>query len=79
MRKMAVGLAALTVATAGSTLTAPALPSGGPLSVAQHVRRGDNVDQVHWRESDRKVAPAYGFQHPILGRQVHKHVGRAPR
>ena len=34
MRKIAIGLAAVTIATASSTLTASALPGGGTLGVA---------------------------------------------
>lgn len=86
MHKIAIGLAAVTIATAGSTLTAPALPGGDSLGVAQSVGHGDNtnVDQVVFRRRwgrrgvvvHRKYVPAYGFHHPVLRRGVvvHKHV-----
>src|SRR5215475_7764527 len=60
MRKIAIGLAALTIATAGSTLTAPALPGAGSVGVAQSVGHGDNIDKVFWR---RGVVVHPGF-HP---------------
>jgi hypothetical protein len=59
MRKIAIGLAALTIATAGSTLTASALPGGGSLGVAQSVGHGDNIDKVVWR--GRGVVVHRGF------------------
>jgi hypothetical protein len=86
MRKVAIGLAALTIATAGSTLTAPALPGGGSLGVAQSVGHADNsnVDKVFFRRWGRrgvvvhhKFVPAYGFHRGIGFRRgviVHKHV-----
>jgi hypothetical protein len=49
MRKMAIGLATVTIAIAGSTLMAPALPGGGSLGVAQSVGNGDNIDKVTFR------------------------------
>jgi hypothetical protein len=85
IRKIAIGLAALAMATAGSTLTAPALPGGGSHAVAQSVGHADNnIDKVVYRRwgrrgviVQRKFAPAYGFRHPVLGRGVvvhHHHV-----
>jgi hypothetical protein len=84
MRMTAIGLAALTIATACSTLTAQALPGGGTLGVAQSVghRDSNNIDQVVFRRGrrgvvvHRKFVPAFGFHHPVLGRGVvvHKHV-----
>jgi hypothetical protein len=85
MRNIAIGLAALTIATAGSALTAPALPSVGSLGVAQSVGHVDNnnIDKVVFRRRrgrrlvivQRKFVPAYGFRHPVLGRGVvvHRH------
>jgi hypothetical protein len=50
MRKIAIGLAAMTITIAGSTLTAPALPGGGSLGVAQSIGNGgDNIDKVTFR------------------------------
>jgi hypothetical protein len=85
MRKIAIGLAALTIATAGSTLTAPALPGGGSLRVAQSAGHADNnIERSsigRWGRRgvivQRKFVPAYGFRHPVLGRGVvvhHHHV-----
>ena len=70
MRKIAIGLAALTIATAGSTLTAPALPGGGSLGVAQSVGHGDNVDKVIWRRGV-VVRPGFhpGFHHGFVVRR----------
>jgi hypothetical protein len=70
MRKIAIGLAALTIATAGSTLTAPALPGGGSLAVAQSVGHGDNISKVFWRHrgfhrgfvARRGFGRVYGFR-----------------
>jgi hypothetical protein len=77
MRKIAFGLAALTIATAGSTLTALALP-GGSLGVAQSVGHADNnnIDKVtlrrtrafHYGITVPPLRRAFGF-HPILGRR----------
>jgi hypothetical protein len=80
MRKVAIGLAALTIATAGSTLTALALPGGGSLGVAQSVGHADNnnIDKVFLRRWGRrgvvvhhKFVPAYGFHRGVV---VHKRV-----
>ena len=51
MRKIAIGLTAMTIALAGSTLVAPALPGGSSLGVAQSVGSGDNlnIDKVTFR------------------------------
>jgi hypothetical protein len=78
MRKIAFGLAALTIATAGSTLTAPALPGGGSLGVTQSVGHPDNndIDKVtlrrtrafHYGITVPPLRRAFGF-HPILGRR----------
>jgi hypothetical protein len=77
MRKIAIGLAALTIATAGLTLSAPALPGGGSLDVAQSVGHADNknIDKVVFRRGRFRrgvvvhhFGPAYGF-HPVLGRR----------
>jgi hypothetical protein len=75
MRKVAIGLAALTIATAGSTLTAAALPGGGSLGVAQSVGHGDNIDKVFWR--GRGFVVHRGF-HPGFRRGfvVHRGFGR---
>ncbi len=43
MRKIAICLAAVTIATAGPMLTASALPSGGASSVAQSVGDVDGI------------------------------------
>ena len=82
MRNIAIGLAALAIATAGSTLTAPALPGGGTLGVTQSVGHGDNsnIDKVvvrRWGRRGvivhRRFGPVYGFRHPVLGRGVVVH------
>lgn len=83
MRKIAIGVAALTMATAVSTLTAPAVPGAGSPGVAQSVGHGDGntVDKVAYRRRGaygfrhpvmgrRVYVPAYGFRHPVLGRRV---------
>jgi hypothetical protein len=76
MRKVAIGLAALAIATAGSTLTAPALPGEGSLGVAQSVGHADNnnIDKVFFRRLGvvhHKFVPAYGFYRGVV---IHKHV-----
>ncbi len=68
MRKIAIGLAALTIATAGSTLTASALPGGGSLDVVQSIGHGDNIDKVFWR--------GRGFHRGFV---VHRRFGRFGR
>jgi hypothetical protein len=77
MGKIAFGLTALTIATAGSTLTALALPGGTSLGVAQSLGHVDNnIDEVTLRRTRAfhygiNVPPlrrAFGF-HPILGRR----------
>ena len=45
-RRIAIGLAAVTIVAASCTLTASAIPGGGSLGVAQSVDHGDNVDKV---------------------------------
>jgi hypothetical protein len=82
MRKLAFGLAALTIATAGSTLTALALPGGGSPGVAQSVGHtgNNNLDKVTLRRTRAfrygiTVPPlrrAFGF-HPILGHRIIHH------
>ena len=72
MHKIAIGLAALTIAIAGSTLTAPALPGEGSLAVAQSIGHGDNdnIDKVFWRGRGfhrgfvvhRRFGRVYGFR-----------------
>jgi hypothetical protein len=51
MRKAAIGFAALTIAIAGSTLSAAALPGESSLGVAQSVGHADNnnIDKVFFR------------------------------
>jgi hypothetical protein len=81
MRKVAIGLAALTIATAGSTLTASALPGEASLGIAQSVGHADNnnIDKVFFRRRwarrgvvvHHKFVPAYGFHRGVV---VHKHV-----
>jgi hypothetical protein len=81
MRKVAIGLAALTIAVAGSTLTAAALPGEGSLGVAQSVGHADNnnIDKVFFRRRwgrrgvvvHHKFVPTYGFHRGVV---VHKHV-----
>ncbi len=80
MRKVTIGLAALMIATVGSTLTAPALPGEASLGVSQSVGYADNnnIDKVFFRRwgrrgvvVHRKFVPAYGFHRGVV---VHKHV-----
>jgi hypothetical protein len=80
MRKIVIGLAALTIATAGSTLTASALPGAGSLGVAQSLGHADNnIDKVFFRRRwgrrgvvvHHRFVPAYGFHRGVV---VHKHV-----
>jgi hypothetical protein len=59
MRKVAIGLAALTIATAGLTLTAAAFPGGGSLGVTQSVGHGDNIGKVFWRGRGFVVHPGF--------------------
>ena len=51
MRRIGIGLMALTIATAGLTVSAPALPGGSSIGVAQSAGRGDSndVDRVHFQ------------------------------
>lgn len=51
MRRIAIGLTALTIATAALTVSAPAFPGGRSIGVAQSAGRGDSndVDTVHFR------------------------------
>ena len=60
MRKIAIGLATVTIALAGSTLMAPALPGGGSLGVAQSVGNGDNIDKVTFRRGGFRRGVAVG-------------------
>ena len=48
MHRIAIGLAALTIVTGGSVLTASALPSGVPLGIAQSVDDGAHIDKVYF-------------------------------
>ncbi len=82
MRNVAIGLAALAVATAGSTLTAPALPGGDAPGIARSAGHGDNsnIEKVAVRRwgrrgafASRRFGPIYGFHHPVLGRKVLVH------
>ena len=84
MRKTAMSLAALTIATAGSVLSAPALPGGGSLAVTQSVGHADNIDKVTLRRARAfrygiVIPPlnrAFGFHGPVLGHRktgIHRH------
>jgi hypothetical protein len=78
MRKIAIGLAALTIATASSALIASALPGGDSLGVEQSVGHGDGIDKVFWRGRHhgfvvhRGFGRVYGF-HPGFHRRFGPH------
>src|SRR5260370_39348193 len=93
MRKIAIGLAAATIATASSTLTASALPGGGTLGVANS--GGDGFTTVGFGRGgfgrggfgvgrgfrlDRGVGPPRRCPHAgALGGEAGRHRGLAPR
>jgi len=80
MRKIAIGLATLTIATAASTLTAPAIPGGGSLVIKQSVGHADinnNVDQVTWRRARWGRWGRWGGRGVIVHRRFGPAWGRA--
>src|SRR5258707_14109069 len=64
IRKIAIGLAAVTIATASSTLTASALPGGGTLGVANS--GGDGFTTVGFGRSGFWFGRGFCF-HPGFG------------